>query len=247
MTDQTQQLFDWAKRVDPDRFRTALLARDEARADLMALYAFNGEVARARDAVSEPMIGEIRLQWWVEVLDQIYGDEAIRKHPVAESLGDAVKRHDLPRSLFDQLIEARRFDLYNEPMADHRALMTYVEATSSGLMALAAKICGAADDEGFSGPLGRAYGLAGLLLAVPYHKNFNRSYIPDEIGAADLAAHIMTELSVGKLPKAAAGRAAYLPAAIIKGRLRAIDQGAQDASDLRKLLAITRANLTGRL
>lgn len=247
MTESGQNLFDWAKRVDADRFRTALMARDAARPSLMALYAFNGEVARARDAVSEPMLGEIRLQWWVEVLDQIYGDQPVRKHPVAEGLADVIRLHDLPRGKFDALIEARRFDLYDEPMADHKALITYAEATSSGLMSLAAKICGADDAEVLSGPLGRAYALAGLLLAAPFHNNQNRVYIPVEISPADIAAHIATELSDVKLPKADKGRAAYLPAAIIKPRLSAINKAQGDASDLRKLIAISWASLTGRL
>lgn len=243
-TDTESDLYLWVKRVDPDRFRSALFAPASVRADLMALYAFNGEVARAREAVSEPMLGEIRLQWWVEVLDQIYGDHPIRQHPVAEGLAKAVKSHDLPRTPFDRLIVARQFDLYDEPMADHHALLDYVKATSSGLMELAAKICGTTD-EALSGPLGRAYGLSGLLLAAPHHKARNQNYIPADISADELAAHIMTEIKGIRLPKQA--RAAYLPAALVKGRLKAINAGRADMSDLAKLSRFLWADLSGRL
>ncbi len=238
-------IYDWAKRVDQDRFRSALFARGQVQPALMALYAFNGEVARAREAVSEPMIGEIRLQWWVEVLDQIYNDQPIRKHPVAEAMGAAIRTYHLPRAPFDALIEARRFDLYDEPMADHKALINYVEATSSGLMALAAKICGAEGGDEPSGPFGRAYGLTGLLLAAPYHKARNQTFIPANISADELAAHILTEVKGIKLPKQ--GRAAYLPAALIKGRLKAIAADRPDMSDLAKLSRMMWANLSGRL
>lgn len=243
--DPEQSLYEWAKRVDPDRFRAGLFAPSAVQPSLMALYAFNGEVARAREAVSEPMIGEIRLQWWVEVLDQIYGKQPVRKHPVAEALAIAIQAHDLPRGHFDRLIEARRFDLYDEPMADHTALMSYVQDTSSGLMALAAQICGADETETTSGPLGRAFGLTGLLLAAPLHKARGQKFIPDAISADDLAGHILTELSDQQLPKK--GRAAYLPAALVKGRLKAIAADRQDMSDLAKMFRLLWANLGGRV
>ena len=76
---------------DPDRFRTALFATPEAREHLFALYAFNLEIAKIAPMVSEPMLGEIRLQWWREALDQIYGDGPVRAHEVTTPLAVAVK------------------------------------------------------------------------------------------------------------------------------------------------------------
>src|SRR5262249_7298828 len=54
--------------ADKDRFLTTLFAPAEHRDALFALYAFNVEIARVREVVREPVAGEIRLQWWHDVL-----------------------------------------------------------------------------------------------------------------------------------------------------------------------------------
>src|SRR5262245_49187144 len=101
---------------DRDRFLTALFAPAERRAGLFALYAFNIEMARVREVVRDPVAGEIRLQWWSDALDgEARGDA--EANPVAAALIAAVSRYGLPRERLKSLIAARRFDLYNEPMA----------------------------------------------------------------------------------------------------------------------------------
>ena len=90
---------------DRDRFLTALFAPPERREDLFALYAFNLEVAKTAEVVSEAMIGRIRLQWWREAIDEIYGGKT-RAHAVVGPLAATIERHNLPRGPFERLLPA---------------------------------------------------------------------------------------------------------------------------------------------
>src|SRR5215813_7687641 len=101
---------DQVRRFDRDRYLTALFAAPPARADLMALYAFNLEVAKTRETVREPLMGLMRLQWWRDCIAEIYAGGASR-HQVAQPLAGAIHRHGLERTLFDRLIDAREADL----------------------------------------------------------------------------------------------------------------------------------------
>jgi NADH dehydrogenase [ubiquinone] 1 alpha subcomplex assembly factor 6 len=167
------------RRLDHDRFLCALFAPEAEREDLFALYAFNQEVARIREAVSEPLIGQMRLQWWRDALDGIYAGDAPRHH-VALGLADAVGRHDLSRAHFDRLIEARADDLDDHAPRDTAALVAYAEETSATLTALSLEILGQRD--GAVGEAGRNVGLAwaltGLLRSVPLHAGARRLYLP---------------------------------------------------------------------
>src|SRR3546814_4112888 len=100
------------------------------REHLFALYAFNHEVAKTAEVVSEPMIGRIRLQWWRECLDGIY-DGAARQHEVVQPLAEAIAARQLPRALLEAIIDARELDLDAEPPASLEALRGYVEGTST--------------------------------------------------------------------------------------------------------------------
>src|SRR5262249_13069411 len=101
---------------DKDRFLATLFAPERARRALYALYAFNLEVAQVRALAREPMPGEIRLQWWRDVFSAA-GSGDVRGHPVAAALTDTIVRYRLPLSAFIGLIEARTFDLYDDPIA----------------------------------------------------------------------------------------------------------------------------------
>jgi phytoene synthase len=102
--------------ADRDRYVAALFAPAECRSALFALYAFNAEVARVRDLAREPLPGEIRLQWWSDVLRGERGGEA-QANPVAAALLESIAHYRLPLDKLIDLLEARRFDLYDEPMA----------------------------------------------------------------------------------------------------------------------------------
>jgi NADH dehydrogenase [ubiquinone] 1 alpha subcomplex assembly factor 6 len=201
------------RRLDRDRFATALFAPAERREPLFALYAFNIEVARVRETVSEPLLGRIRLQWWREALDTLYAGNRLA-HPVAEGLLPAIPR--LSRPLFDRLLDAREGDLDNEPPADLAGLEAYAEATSATLNGLALAILGVANPaaEAAARHLGVAWALTGLLRAVPFHAASGRLYLPAEllaehgVSARDVMAG-RTSPGLAKVAQAIAERARH--------------------------------------
>ena len=150
------------QRGDPDRFAAVMAAPTAARARLFPLYAFNLEVARAPWVSKEPMIGEMRLQWWRDVV----AEPAARAHEVAGPFHALIQEVALPLGVIDRLIEARIHDVYGEPFADGAAFDAYLDDTAGGLMWLAAKACGGTD-ESAARALGWAMGLANYLRAVP--------------------------------------------------------------------------------
>jgi phytoene synthase len=172
------------RRFDRDRFVTALLAPVERREALFGLYAFNQEIARVRELVTEPMLGQIRLQWWRDTLDQLFRGVAVA-HPVAEALAEAVNRHDLSRSPFDRLIDSRMADLEDAPPETLAALEDYAEGTSSTINALVMEVLDVHDEPSFraSRHLGIAWALTGLLRAVPFHASARRLYLPADLMA----------------------------------------------------------------
>ncbi len=167
------------RRFDHDRYLTVLFAPAERRESLFALYAFNHEVAKTAEVVSEPMLGQIRLQWWRESLDGIYQGKP-RQHEVVEPLARAVAQHDLSRALFDRLIDARESDLESEGMVDLEALEEYGEATSVGLIALAhdVLVCRGAAGDAAARHVGQAWALTGLLRALPFHARRRHLALP---------------------------------------------------------------------
>ena len=167
---------------DHDRYLTALFAPAAHREAVFALYAFNVEVARTREAVSEPMLGQIRLQWWREALDEIYQGE-LREHPVVEALNDAVHRYSLARPHFDALLDARAADLDDAPPADLAALEAYAGATSGTLSVLAMAVIGYGEGAPSHAArlVGTAWALIGLMRAVGFHAQAQRLYLPDDL------------------------------------------------------------------
>jgi NADH dehydrogenase [ubiquinone] 1 alpha subcomplex assembly factor 6 len=168
---------------DRDRYQTALFAPVGRRGALLALYAFNYEIARVREIVTQPMLGQIRLQWWREVLDAAYAGTLIRQHPVAVPLSAVIREFGLSRQPFDRLVDTRERDLDDQPPATLAALEDYAEGTSAPLVHLALQILGAHEVavEETARRIGIAYALAGLLRAMPFHARAGRTYIPTDI------------------------------------------------------------------
>ena len=125
-----------ARRHDNDRFLAALFAPAAAREGVFALIAFNQEVARTREVVSEPALGLMRLQWWRDAVAACYGEGPLPHHPVAEPLAAASRDFALSRDLFDGLIDAREADLEDEPPPTLAALEAYAESTAAPLQRL---------------------------------------------------------------------------------------------------------------
>ena len=169
--------------ADRDRFLATLFAPRERRGALFALYAFNVEIARVREVVRDPVAGEIRLQWWSDVLAGD-GRGEIDAHPVASALRASVARYGLPPERLQTTISARRFDLYDEPMATLADLEAYADGASSSLIALAAQILngdGASDIDALSHHAGLAHAIAGLLKAFPFHAARGQLFVPLEL------------------------------------------------------------------
>jgi len=164
---------------DPDRFRFALFAAPEQREALFTLYAFNHEIAKTRESVSESMIGAIRLQWWRESIEGIYAGTP-RQHEVVLPLAACVAAHDLPREAFDTLIDARERDLEDRPMADLEDAERYLRATTEPLMRLSARILdpeGKADRDGLA-DIAAGHAFIGKLRATAHLEAQRRPFFP---------------------------------------------------------------------
>jgi phytoene synthase len=168
--------------LDPDRYIATLFAPRTAQPHLFALYAFSAEIARVRDAVSEPMPGEMRHQWWREALSCSTG--GARTSPFVIALRDTMQRFRLPPEPFLNLIEARGFDLYDDPMPTWGDLEGYCGETSSSLVRLASLILAEGVEPGSAalcGHAGVAYALTGLLRSFPMHAARGQCYVPHEV------------------------------------------------------------------
>ncbi len=173
---------DSVHRYDRDRFLTALFAPPERREDLLALYAFNLEIAKTREAVSETMIGMMRLQWWRDALAEIYETGRPRHHAVVEALAAAIATHDLDRTAFERLIDARERDLDDLTFATLEDLEGYAAATTVPLIELGLDVLAAKTGaEGSIRAIGTGYALVGLMRALPYLLRSGRVAIPDAL------------------------------------------------------------------
>jgi phytoene synthase len=163
--------------ADKDRFLTTLFAPAEHRNALLALYAFNLEIARVREVAREALAGEIRLQWWSDALEG-RGEG----HPVAAALLATITRYQLPLEPFQTLLDARRFDLYDEPMRSLADLEAYAEGASAGLIVLATRIlAGGIDTGALTRHAGLAHAVAGLLAAFAIHAARGQLFVPLDI------------------------------------------------------------------
>lgn len=170
------------RQFDFARYAATLFVTPEARRALLALYAFNVEIVRVHDQISQPMAGEIRLQWWSDMLAG-QGQGYAEGSPVASELLRAIEKHALPVERLTQLIEAHRFDLYNDPMPDIEVLETYALETSSVLYDLGARIAGASVEQ--SAEAARQAGIAETCLHVltrlPFDASRRQLYLPREV------------------------------------------------------------------
>lgn len=178
MDDNFRHCEQLVREADKDRFLATLFDRRDA---LFALYAFNIEIARIREMVREAMAGEIRLQWWRDAIES--GANEASAHPVAAALREAIERFNIPVAPLLDLIEARSFDLYDDPMPNSAALEGYAVKTSSALIGIAAMILdpSAATAPGAVRDAGIAYAITGLLRAFPIHASRGQLYVPLDV------------------------------------------------------------------
>ncbi|WP_292414620.1 phytoene/squalene synthase family protein [Mesorhizobium sp.] len=178
-------VMDGVRAADHDRYLSALYAPPGKRDALLALYAFNAEIASVRDRIHEPLPGEVRLQWWRDVI-AAEGD-AETGHPIADALRATVAASHLPKAAFDNMLEARIFDLYDDPMPSRTDLEGYCGETAAALIQLAAMVLDPAAAPSFAelaGRAGCAQAITGLLLLLPLHRRRRQCYVPADILAA---------------------------------------------------------------
>jgi phytoene synthase len=167
---------------DRDRYLAALFLPEAVRKHLFALYAFNIELSLVGDRACDPLAGEARLQWWREAVsgNATAGSAA---NPVAAALEETITRFALPRARLAQMIEARMFDLYTEPMPSVQALNGYLNETAAPVFALAAQVAGAnsAGVEAAALESGNAYGLTQTLRNFPFHASQGKIHVPVDV------------------------------------------------------------------
>ena len=234
----TETLDDLVRRVDPDRWQASRFIGDPvARADVIALYALNYELARVAGGVSNALMGEIRLTWWREAMEEVAAGKAPRKHPNVEAL--AASRFD-PNALA-ALADARFTDLDEGPLKDEAAVMAYVDGTAGALAVLAARRLDASADPHAVKGAARAWGLSGLWRL----KQAGRSRLPESWTQADVKQRVEAQLKaargeIKRLPVAA------FPAVAPTALARAYAAG-REMSELEKKARLTFSVATGRL
>jgi phytoene synthase len=167
---------------DFDRYASTLFVAPGKRRALLALYAFNTEVSRVRELVRQPMPGEIRLQWWTDMLAGAgHGD--VEQNPVAAELLLAIRTHDLPVDRLSKLIDVHIFDLYNDPMPDLALLESHFRDTFGTLLFSSAKILGDGSEAcvHVAEHAGLAQGVARTIARLPYDTMRRQLFIPQDM------------------------------------------------------------------
>ncbi|WP_342075873.1 squalene/phytoene synthase family protein [Yoonia sp. SS1-5] len=242
------------ERADPERFRAAMAAPLPARRILFPLYAFNVEVARAPWVTEEPMIAEMRLQWWRDALEEIAAQGNVRRHDVVDALADVL---DPPgAAALDRLVAARRWDIYKDPFEDPAHFDDYINATSGALMWTAARLLGEAE-ESVVAPFGYAVGVANFFRAIPQLEGQGRKPLVD---GTTQAVRDLADAAHGRLQQTCAGRrdvstaagaaliAGYLARPVLKKAIKdstVVGRGTLDIPPLAQSLRLAHVSLRG--
>lgn len=185
-TDARSRLLGELREADIDRYLSLLLMPESARDDLLVLFLFNAEIAAIRDKVREPLPGEVRLQWWREVLSGERDGEA-QAHPVASVLRDVIARRAMPVAPLTAMCDARIFDLYDDPMPDRTSYEGYAGETASSLLQMSAFLidpAASALTSTASGHAGVAQAVAGHLMLLPISQARGQLFIPADLLSA---------------------------------------------------------------
>lgn len=198
------------RELDRRAYLACLFLPADAREAIASLWAFNAEVDRIRDLISEPLPGEIRLQWWRDVATGLREEEG-QRHPIGAPLLEAIETHQLPKQTFDALCDARIFDLYDDPMPDRATLEGYLGETRSILFQMSAGILGEGPPENgdAAGHAGIALGIAELLQKMALYRARGQVFIPQDVlqaGGLDAAEY----LALADASKADASVAAFV-------------------------------------
>ena len=186
MDDHAKIVMEAVRAADRDRYLSALYAPEDKRPALFALYAFNAEIAAVRDRIREALPGEVRLQWWRDVITAGTAQTA-SGHPVAEALVAAIDTYRLPQAAFQNYLDARIFDLYDDPMPSRNDLEGYCGETAGAIIQLASLVLDPSAAPAFgtlAGHAGCAQAITGLLRLLPLHRARGQCFVPRDILAA---------------------------------------------------------------
>ena len=184
---------------DVDKFAAVMAAPVELRDVLFPLHALAIEVSRAPWVTKEPMIAEMRLQWWRDALAEIADDKAVRRHEVVTPL-TKILRPDTARML-DGMVEVRRWDIYKDPFDDDAHFRDYIIQSSGGVYRAACQTLG--ESEASCDDFSYASGLANYLRAVPALEEHGRSPLLD--GRSE-AIHALAKTGLEALQKVRSAR-----------------------------------------
>src|SRR4051812_20601892 len=181
-TQAAQHCAELVRSHDFRRYASTLFLPAEQRRGLLAIYAFNVEVSRVREVVSQPLPGEMRLQWWTDMLSGS-GHGGIEGNPVAAELLLAIRDFRLPAEPLLRLIEEHQFDLYNDPMPSMAALEGYITDTASALLSLGARIAARPSEaiEHLARHAGLAQGIAQVIAALPLDAARRQLFVPVQL------------------------------------------------------------------
>jgi phytoene synthase len=184
--DSAAYCLEQVRRFDRERYLCLLFAPEPARSRLLALYAFNLEISKIRETVSEPLLGQIRLQWWREALAE-FERGTVRAHPIAEALSAALRDSPIRPALIERLLVAREADLEDSSPANLGAMEMYASGTSGALQQAALDILGQTTEaaDRAAEHVGVAWALLGLLRAVPFQARRRRLFLPADLLAKE--------------------------------------------------------------
>lgn len=233
--------------MDEDRWLASRFAPQPARERLIALYALNYEIARAAEGASNATLGEMRLLWWREALDEIHAGSPPRAHPVLQAYAKA----PLSAQLWNGLFDARAADVEPEPFATWNDIHAYAHGSAGNLLRLATQACGAGLSDAFAGKAGEAWALTGLLRAAPFWSARGRSFTPTTERDADVRGELMRHArsaydEARKLSPRGSAFAAIGYVALVPMYLRALREN-HPPSLLRRQFKLVAASVDGRV
>jgi 15-cis-phytoene synthase len=170
---------DLVRSHDFVRYASTLFMPATQRRALLALYAFNVEITRVRDHISQPLPGEMRLQWWTDMLAGA-GHGGIEGNPVAAELLLVIRDFRLPVELLSRLVDEHQFDLYNDPMPSMAALESYVNDTSAALFSLGARVAARPSEaiDHLARHAGLAQGMLQVVATLPWDTARRQLFVP---------------------------------------------------------------------
>jgi 15-cis-phytoene synthase len=242
------------RRADEDRWLASRFAPAFVRERLIAIYAVNYEIARIAETVTEPGLGDIRLQWWREAIEDIHAGRTCGSHPALQAYAIAHLQAPLPLSAVSALVAARRHDFEQAPFDTVVQFDDYLNDTSGSVMRLAIAACGgdpaSEDNDRLILWAGWIWGCVGLLRAEPFWISRGRSFIPREGGSVEK----LRERAQGALAELRTLRApdsSLFPAVgyvrLAAGYLRALERGRTGRPLFERQLTLIAASATGKL